>query len=643
MLTTITLVLLLGVVAIWAAWRMRLPSILVLLAVGLLVGPVARWISLSLLGRPLSLDPSSVITPRALMDLVGLSIGLILFEGGLTLNWREIADVRRVVLLLVTVGAAVTWCLTSLAAHYFLGLEWRLALLLAAVLVVTGPTVVGPLLRFIRPAGKAGPVLRWEGITIDPVGAMAAVLVFEVIASQILMPASHSPGAVAAAMVRRALITSLVGAAIGLGAALVLVSAIRRHLIPDHLHIPVTLAFVVCAFGVSNALAHDAGLFATTILGIVMANQRHAPVRHILEFKENITTLLIAILFILLAARVDLASLVALNGGVLLFLAALVLVVRPASVLLSTLGSALSVNERLFICWMAPRGIVAASVASLFALRLEQLGVANANVLVTYTFLVVIATVALYGLTAAHAARALGLARRGQRGFLVVGADPFARGLARFLADEGLDVLLVDTNTHDIVEAGFMGLPVALGNALSSDVLERVELSPLGHLLALTSNDEVNAMAAVQFGRVFGRQNVYQLAESPRHHLPSSLAAADKELVGRVLFAPDLDHATLRDWLARGARIRKTRLTDRFTYRDYLDRNGPRARMLMIIKPTGIKLLTPDARYVPEPGDQIVSLVLPEDPILGDAPGEPASAGGPRETRLPFQTQAIRN
>jgi NhaP-type Na+/H+ or K+/H+ antiporter len=384
-------ILVLGVAILWLAWRIRLPAVLLLLAGGFLAGPVAGIV-----------DPEWLLGDL-LLPIVSLSVGLILFEGGLNLRVRDLRETWRSLLGLLTVGVVVTWAGATLAAWWLLGVPISVALVLGSILVVTGPTVIGPLLREIRPSGRVGAVAKWEGIVIDPAGATLAVLVFEVIG------ATRESAAGSATM--NALIglvtTALVGLVVGLIASGLLVLALKRFWIPDYLQNSVTLMFVVAAFAVANTLHHEAGLLAVTILGIALANQRQVPVQGIVEFKESLTILLISTLFILLSSRISLNSLTAVGWRGIAFALVLVLIVRPCSVWLSTIGSGLSVAERCFLAWFAPRGIVAAAVSSVFALRLGQSG----TVLAPATLIVIFVTVTIYGLTAGPLARWLGLAR----------------------------------------------------------------------------------------------------------------------------------------------------------------------------------------------------------------------------------------
>ncbi|MEM7808451.1 MAG: cation:proton antiporter, partial [Planctomycetota bacterium] len=389
----ITGVVVLGIFAQWVAWRLKVPSILLLLAFGFLAGPIAEWANIEILGTPVYVDVDRVFETPVLLTLVSLAVGLILFEGGLSLTWSEIRGVRPAVISLVTVGAAVTWILSSLAAKFILDLPTGIALLLGAILIVTGPTVIGPLIRFVRPTGSVGKVLKWEGIVIDPIGALVAVLVFEALL------AGEVDGATAGTFIWGAVKASVVGTALGIGMGYLLIFMISRRLTPDHLQIPLALGMATLAFTVSNVFAPEAGLFATTVMGILLANQKRARVAHILEFKETLVVLMIGLLFIALSARLELSDLQQINWWrAALFLAVLILLVRPLSIFASTagkLGGKVQFRDKLFLSWMAPRGIVAAAIASVFGISLQQAGVPGAELLTPYIFLVIVVTVAV--------------------------------------------------------------------------------------------------------------------------------------------------------------------------------------------------------------------------------------------------------
>lgn len=622
-------ILVLGVLAQWTAWRVRLPSILLLLLFGFIAGPVALWVNIQWLGRSeaeaIFLDIEGIIPRDLLLSVVSMAVGVILFEGGLTLNFADIRTVRRAVLSLVTIGALVTWIIALLAARYILGLSWPVATLLGAILVVTGPTVIGPLLRFVRPTGTVGKVLKWEGIVIDPIGALLAVLVFEAILAGHDGNNVQNGFVIARGFAYGAVMTSVVGSAIGLAAAGGLIFMVRRFLVPDQLQVPVTLAFVIAAFSASNAVVHESGLFATTILGITLANQKRIRISHILEFKETLTLLLVAILFIVLSARLRLEQLARIDFlGAIGFMLVLIVVARPLGVLASTVGTKLTWRDKLFLMWMAPRGIVAALISSVFGLALVQqaVPVPDAQLLTPYVFLTIVVTVTVYGLPATLVARRLGLANPKNAGFIIGGATDIARSIAHAIHEEKIEVLVVDLNYQNIQKARLMGLPTQVANILSPQVLERIELTGIGRMLALTPNNEVNSLASVHFARHFGRSNVFQLAhESDREKQKArekgqsgeKKTDVDDEVRGRTLFGHDFTYDELQDRMASGAEIRRTKLTREFTLKDWQERHGEKGVALFLIDEAGsLQIFAADRAMTPRAGQVIISLVLPQ-------------------------------
>lgn len=575
-----------GLGAQWLAWRIRLPSILLLLVAGFLLGPVLGII-----------DPD-LLFGEALFPLVSLAVGIILFEGGLTLKLKELPATGQVILRLITLGALSTWLVAALGARYILGFSWPIAILTGAILIVTGPTVVGPLLRQIRPKGNAGKILKWEGILIDPVGAVLAVLVFELIRLEEI-------SSVTSFLLMGVLQSLLVGVAFGLVGAGILIFLLKRYLIPDHLQNGVTLLLVVGLFALSDMLAHESGLLTVTVMGIALANQPWVPIRHILEFKENLQILLIGVLFILLAGRIDIAILSNIGWGALLFILLLVIVARPLGVLLATWRTPLATNGRFFLMWMAPRGIVAAAVASIFAFELEDLGYAEADQLAAAVFLVIVGTVVFYGLTAGPVARRLGLAERDPQGVLIVGAHPFARALASELGRLNIRALLLDSNYSNVAASRLAGLEAHLGNALSEETMSEIDLGGIGRMVSLTANDEVNTLAVLDYRELFGRSQVYQLTPTNK-----GASASPALLRGRVLFGPEASYSQLDSHMEAGATVKSTPLTDSFTYADYQNHYGNRAMPLGIVTDNArLTFFTADNRPNPKAGQTIIGLI----------------------------------
>lgn len=593
-LQTLAIVAVLGIGAQWLAWRLRLPSILLLLTCGFLAGPVFGWV-----------DPDALLGDL-LMPIVSLSVALILFEGGMTLKFTELTHIAKVVRNLITVGALVTWVATSLAAWLLLKWDFSLATLLGAILVVTGPTVIMPLLRHVQPARQIGSTLKWEGILIDPIGALLALLVFEAILSKELQAATLYA---ALGFVK----TMVVGGALGAFGATLLIVLFRRHWVPDFLQNPVALMAVVALYTLSNTIQHESGLLTVTLMGIVLANRRGVAIRHIVEFKENLRVLLIAALFILLAARLEYSDFSTLNWPATVgFLLVLFFLVRPAAVAVSAMGSPMTWKERVFLSWMAPRGIVAAAVASIFALRLEQAGYTQASDLVPMTFLVIVSTVALYGLTASPLARKLGLSNPNPQGVLIVGADPLAREIARVVKDSGFQVLLIDTNRENVAAARMENLPIYYGSILSEHVREELELSGIGRLLALTPNPEVNALAAMHFVEFFGRSEVFQVV--PPVDRSKRNETVSREMTGRLLFGKTVTFSQLAGRFAGRAVIKKTSLTEEFDFAEFRALYGEEAiPMFLITESKQLKIITVDHPPSPEPGQTLISLVVPRD------------------------------
>jgi Trk K+ transport system NAD-binding subunit len=420
--------------------------------------------------------------------------------------------------------------------------------------------------------------------------------------------------------------TVVVGSGIGFLGASLLVFLFRRYWVPDALQETVTLALVLAVFTASNLAQEEAGLLAVTLMGVGIANQNFVSVRHIIEFKENLRVLLISALFILLAARLDLGVLFRLGWGEMAFLATLLFVVRPLSVAISTAGSGLTWRERLFLGWMAPRGIVAASVASVFAIRLGEMGHPRAEALVTITFLVIVATVVIYGLSAAPVARRLGVAQKSPQGVLIMGAQEWAREMAQALKSRGLAVRLADSDRRRISDANMQGLPTYYGSILSERALNEIDLNGIGRLLALTPNDEANALAALHFAEVFGREEVYQLMPSCERCEIEDIFSP-RHLRARFLFSEKATYRYLSERHTFGSVIKTITLTETFGYESAQKLYGDNVIPLFLIdEDAKLKVVTPDAAPEPEPGQTLVCLVDPVKEGEARRPS-PAAAG----------------
>ena len=604
-LLVIAAVFVLGIGAQWLAWRLRVPSILLLLAFGVLAGPVAGIL------------PRETMQGNWLFPFVSLSVGIILFEGGLSLRLKEFREVGRSVVNLITLGVLVTGVMATLGLHSLVGMSWNVAIILGTLLTVTGPTVVLPLLRHVRPAGRVGTIAKWEGITIDPIGAILAVLVLESVILLHETAAGGVPtgghGSVATTLLLGIVQELVVGVGVAALAAALLVVLLHRRLVPDWLQNPLALMVVVAAFALANTLKEEAGLLEATLLGIFMANQPYVSMRRITEFKEDLGVLLISFLFIILSARLDLGTIRdVLTPGPLVFVALLMLGVRPLAVAVSSLGTPLTWREQAFLAWLAPRGIVAAAVASLFSFRLAPFFPAEAAQIVPLVFLVIVGTVTVYGLSLMPVARWLGLAHPDPQGVLFVGAHAWARRVAAALHERGVRVMLIDANPRNVREARRLGLDALAANVLSEGIKDEINLSGIGHLVAVTSNDEVNTLAALHFGEVFESDDIYQLAirsdgpvgiDIPRH------------LRGRALFSDDATYAALSDRFDRGANVETTSVTAAsslaaLTGTDADDGDAAPRLPMFVVRGERVHIVEAGEDAPLQPGDHLVSLAL---------------------------------
>jgi NhaP-type Na+/H+ or K+/H+ antiporter len=581
-----------GIAAQWLAWRLKLPSILLLMVFGFVAGPLTGF-----------LHPDQLLGPL-LSPFIGISLALILFEGGMSLKISDLIGTRIVVRNLLTIGVFTTWLIASSSAYIILGLNPLLSVLLGSILVVTGPTVITPLLLYVRPSGRVGPIVKWEGIMNDPIGAILAIIVSE----GILASGPHEAALTAALGF---MMTIIAGCSLGFLGALVMIKVMKDYWAPDRLLEVISLMLVVLVFTASELIQEESGLLAATLMGVVLANQNKVNITPIIKFKEDLRTLLISLLFIILVAKLPLNYFNYINLNSVLYLGCLVFIARPAAVILSTYRLGLSWQERVFIAWMAPRGIVAAAVASIFGLFLSEQGLPQAEMLAPITFFVVAGTVAIYSLTAGPLARYLQLASRNQRGFLIAGAHPWARKIASIIRDQGLPVLLVDTNSTEIAKAYEEGLPTYHGSIISESILDEIDISDLGHFMALTSDDMVNSLSAIRFRDVFGRKEVYQI-RSEITGFRGKEAITPMHLRGRFLFSSQLTYSYLDERLKSGGSLVINEFTENFKYDPTAPFHDENTIPLMLISSNGaVQLFTEDCTPIPSARQKLVIMYYP--------------------------------
>ena len=576
-------IIIFGILAQWVAWKFKIPAILPLILIGLLVGPVAatflsedgtKWI------EPIWNGTKGLFPGDGLYSFVSLAISIILFEGGLTLKRNEIKNLGPVITKLITLGAAITFFAAGLAAHFIFGLSWQISLLFSALIIVTGPTVITPILRNIPLKKEVSAVLKWEGILIDPIGALVAVLVFEFIS------VGGDSGFTKTALIEFGKII-LFGTTFGFTFAHALAFAINKKLIPHYLLNVVSLSTVLLVYVECDIFAHESGLLAVVVMGMVLGNSQLKNIKELLYFKESLSVLLISILFILLAANINFKELMLLyTWKTAALFGAVVFLIRPLAVFLSTAKSKLKFNEKLFISWVGPRGIVAAGIASLFGGKLLKMGVPGSEYITPMVFMIVLGTVLLNATTARLFAKLVGVFLKSSDAIMFVGASNAAQLIASYLRDKGKRVILIDSNQHFIQQALDADLEALRVNVYDDDLTDNIELNDVGYLLAISGSDAVNQHALQRFSTDFGEHGAYKLATSKEL---KNASASDRE----GFFTPNDDYINLSEAFRENPEILTAEIANEKEYETIfkLLSNEEKSIPLFIEKAKGIYLV----------------------------------------------------
>lgn len=577
-----------GVGAQWLAWRFRLPGIVMMLIAGLALGPFTG------IFVP-SRDIGALTGP-----MISLAVAVILFEGGLTLNFKQLEDAGPGVRRLVVIGAPLGWLLSSLALIFIAGLSWETSVVFGGVMIVTGPTVIAPLLRAAKLHNRPAQLLQWEAIVNDAVGALVGVVAFVVV---MVIQQQQS--------VASAIWTVIWGisfaALVGFGAALLVVNVFRRSLVPEYMKVPLLFVLVLAVFAVSDAVLHESGLLAVTVMGLIIANANLPSYTEIYRFKEQATTLLLSGVFILLAANVQLETLDLLNWRSALFIFSVILLVRPLTVLLSLAGTSIPMNERLLVAFTGPRGVVLLAISGIFAQRLVAEGVADGAVLQPLAFVLVLTTVVLHGFTLKPLAQKLGLTSSETPGMIIVGGSSFTTGLAQALENAGVQVLVTDPNRGQLRSARAAGVQTYYGDILSESADHGVEFISYSTIFAASDNDAYNTLVTTDLAPEFGRNAIWQISrvkeDQARHALPNQLGGQGVN-GGRTL-------AQYLELLADGWIFRATRLTEEYTLEDWqAAREG--AIPLAVVQDGSVRFVGRDEELTGKPGMRIVSMMPPE-------------------------------
>lgn len=592
---TLSLILALGIASQWLGWFLKQPAILFLLLAGILGGPVFGLIH------------PDILLGDWLFPFISLGVAVILFEGAMTLEFHEIRKHGHMVTRLVTIGALITIIVVAVSAYLIFDMDWRIALLLGTLVCVTGPTVIVPMLRSIRPNANISNILRWEGILVDPIGALMVIIVY----TYITTGTEKQPFII--------FIQTLgVGVVVGGMAALSLIFVIKRYLIPEYLKNVFTLAWVLLVFSISNAMVYESGLVAVTVMGIVLANWPRFPKNEILHFKESLSIMLISVLFIILAARIDLNGFVQIGYKGLLILAIIMGIARPLSVWISAIGSSLSREEKHMISWIAPRGIIAAAISSLFVIHLQEHHtqgnhLQGTELLVPLVFTIIIGTVFIQSLGAKPIANQLNVSEPTPNGVLIVGGNAVALAIGKALNDHGFSVLIANSNFDEIKKARMLGLSTYYGHIISEHADRHLPLIGLGTLFAMSSRREANILATLKYRYEFGHKNVYCLKN--KEGMTQTIKEQTHENWQTAwLFGEKITFGMLNSLIAKGAVIKTTPITKDFTFEQYLankQENSQHCIPLYAISPNGVLTVFSSAAAANcQEGGKIASLIL---------------------------------
>lgn len=586
----IMLIGILGIGSQWVAWRYRLPAIVIMSLTGLLVGPALNLI-----------NPEE--TFGALYDpIISIAVAIILFEGSLSLNFKELRGLGKPLVRISTLGAFIAWILGSLTAHYVAGLSWATAFVIGGLLIVTGPTVIMPLLRQSKLKPRPAKILKWEGIVVDPFGALLAVFAFEIIT---FLTANEPDLSRLLIFFAVAIFAALFGWLCGRGIGWMFESGY----VPEFLKSPAVFTVVILCFSIPDEIIQATGLLAVTAMGITLANMGISSISDMRHFKENMSILLISAIFIMLTASLDVDTIMQIfSPNIIGYVLLMMFAVRPLSIFLSTIGTNLSLNEKILVGWIAPRGIVALTVAGYFATILAEEGYPGASLLTGLTFGLVFFTVVAHGFSIRWLGTKLNLSLEGKQGTIIVGSNPFTIKLAKSLQKVKFPVVIVDNNWQRLRMAREANVPFYHGDILSEQTEYNLNTIPYDFLLAATDSNSYNALVCTTFMPEYGRANVFKVSPF-RSGRQNDMVA---QVGGRILFHRKFPMDNLMDKIEQGYIFRHTTITEQFNYAQYVEEKDDSTVFLYIIKPSGqIRFYSEEMKAVPAVGDTIVSLTPP--------------------------------
>ncbi|MEN2767224.1 cation:proton antiporter [Ornithinibacillus xuwenensis] len=590
LLLEVMLIFFLGIGSQWVAWRYRMPAIVVMAVTGLLIGPILGFIN------PEE-DFGNLYHP-----IISVAVAIILFEGSLNLSFKELRGLGKPVFRISTFGAFIAWILGSLTAHYIAGLSWAVAFVIGGLFIVTGPTVIMPLLRQSKLKPRPAKILKWEGIIVDPIGALLAVFAFEIIA---YLTANDPDGTKLLMFLAASIFAGIFGWFCGRGIGWMF----ETGYIPEFLKSPAVFTVVILCFTVADEIMHETGLLSVTAMGITLANMGISSVADMRHFKENISILLISAIFIMLTASLQLETILHIfSPSIIGYVILMMFLVRPLSIFVSTIGTGLTFNEKLLVGWIAPRGIVALTVSSYFATILLAAGYPDAEILTALTFGLVFFTVIAHGFSIGWLAKKLNLSVEGRPGTLIVGSNVFTVELAKSLAKVNVPIIIVDNSWERLKVAREAGVPFYHEEMLSEQTEYHLDTMPYEYLIAATDSRSYNSLVCTTFMPEYGRTNVFKV--SPYDKVYGTTTEIVSKVGGRILFRKEVNLEDLIDKINNGFVLRQTTITEQYTYKQYRDEKDEETVFLYIIKPSGqIKFYSEEMRTVPSNGDIIVSLM----------------------------------
>lgn len=587
------LVVVLGIGSQWLAWRFNMPAIVIMSFAGLVVGPF-----LGIMNPEQSFG--DLYSP-----IISVAVAIILFEGSLNLRFKDIKGSGRPILQISTIGAFIAWILGSLTAHYMAGLSWEVSFVIGGLFIVTGPTVILPLLRQSKLKPRPANVLKWEGIVVDPIGVLVAIFAFEIITFFTL---DEKDGTALALFFGIAIFAALFGWICGRVTGWLF----ENGHIPEFLKSPILLVAVIFCFALLDEMKHGTGLLSVTAMGMTLANMKLSAAGDFQKFKEDISVILISAIFIMLAASLQMETILHIfNPNIIGYVLFMMFLVRPLSIFLSTIGSGLSIQEKALIGWIAPRGIVALTVSGYFASILSDAGYSDASLLTALTFGLVIFTVIAHGFSIGPLARRLNLSLEGKSGVIIVGSNAFTAQLAQSFQKNNVPVLIIDSSWENLSVARAAGVPFYHGEILSEQTEYNLDTIPYDYLIAATDSYTYNALVCTTFTPEYGHRNVFKIKNS----VETNGGEVVTKVGGRVLFHDYISVEHLIEKIYNNHLVKDLKLTEE-NITSFVEKDFDEVIPLYIIRQEEkIILLSPDMRVEPVIGDIVVYLEQDEDKI----------------------------